>query len=92
MKTLPTLFKAGSNGKMLQWRVWSDGDTYYEEHGQIGGKLQTTPGTRCEGKNIGRANATTPSEQAEAEALAQFEKKLKAHNYAETLDAARNGE
>ena len=92
MKTFTTLYKKASTGADLQWRCWADGDTYYEEYGQIGGKLQRTPGTKCAGKNIGRANGTTPEQQAQAEALAKWEKKQKAHNYTTTLEAAQAGE
>ena len=41
--------------------------------------------TTCDGKNIGRANATTPNEQAMAEALAKRKKKLE-KEYKENID------
>ena len=91
MKTFKTLYKKSSTGKDLQWRIWVDGSTIHEEWGQIGGKLQTTSDTVKEGKNIGRANATTPQEQAESEALSKWESKLKRSGYVETLSAARAG-
>jgi ATP-dependent DNA ligase len=92
MKQFPMLYKKASTGKDLQWRIWSDGDTYFEEYGQIGGALIRTPGTKCKGKNIGRANETTAEEQASAEAQSKHESKLKRSGYVDTLEGARAGE
>ena len=91
MRTYPMLYKKASTGKDLQWRIWVDGSTIHEEWGQIGGKLQQTSDTVREGKNIGRSNETTPEEQAEAEAQSKWEKKIKAHNYTESLGDAQAG-
>lgn len=91
MKTFPTLYKLASTGKELQWRIWVDGPTYYEEYGQSAGKLQTTPGTTCQGKNVGRTNETTPEQQAESEAQSKWEKKLSTHNYTESKTDAKAG-
>jgi DNA ligase-1 len=43
------------------------------------------------GKNLGKANETTPFEQAKLEAQAQWEKKKKSKGYVETLKDARAG-
>jgi ATP-dependent DNA ligase len=76
---LPTLYKKNERGKYQQWRVWADGDTVYTEYGQVAGKLRTVS-RLCTVKNAGRSNATTPAEQALAEAKSkhreQQEKKL----------------
>ena len=68
---LQTLYRRGASGKPLQWRIWSEGADIFIEHGQVGGKLQVSR-NRAEGKNIGKANETTPERQAEIEILAEW--------------------
>lgn len=92
MKTFPTLFKKASTGKMWSWSISVDGVTIMETWGEIGGKPQSTSDTIKAGKNLGRSNATSPEEQALLEAEAKHTKKLKGHNYSETLEAAERGE
>src|ERR1700721_2746793 len=76
------LYHKGING-MITWEVWSDGAQIFTQFGQVGGKLQTTPGKLCEAKNTGKSNATTAVQQAELEAKAMYEHKLK-RSYAPT--------
>jgi DNA ligase-1 len=92
VKLLPTLYKRASTGKMLSWRIETDGAIITEVWGQIGGSLQMTSDTIRKGKNIGKANETTPETQAQAEAKSKWEKKQKAGNYNESLEAAEAGE
>lgn len=87
---LPTLYKKTSTGAIETWRIWADGDRVYTEHGQLGGKMQTTDGTRVFGKNTGRANATTAEEQAESEARSKWEQKAK-KGYVLTVAEAEAG-
>ena len=89
-KTYPTLYSLNSNGSIQQWTIGVCGKTILKEYGQIGGKIQTTTDTIEHGKNTGKANATTPEEQALAEAQAQWEKKLKS-GYCQTETEARQG-
>ncbi len=84
----PTLYHKGKTGAMVQWTVWTKGDTIFAEHGQVGGKLQVTPGIVCTGKNIGKSNEATPEEQAVQEAKAMWVYKLE-RKYSETPDAAQ---
>ena len=60
---------------MRQWRVWPDGADIVTEYGTVGGQLQTSRKT-CVAKNAGKANATTPEQQAVAEAAALHKYKL----------------
>ena len=79
---LPTLYKRGkSTGTLLEWTVWADDNKVYTKHGQVGARLQTTVGNTKHGKNIGRSNATTPQEQATAEANAAFRKRIDRGGY-----------
>jgi ATP-dependent DNA ligase len=84
----PKLYHKGKTGAMVQWCVWIEGDTIYTEHGQVGGKLQITPGVKCEAKNVGKANATTPESQAVAEARAMWVFKVE-RKYSETQEDAQ---
>jgi DNA ligase-1 len=77
MKSFPTLFSRTSTGAVQEWSVIVEGNTFYVIAGQLNGKLVTSEPTVCEGKNIGRANQTTPEEQALSEAQSKWEKKLK---------------
>ncbi len=89
-KTFPTLYKKTSAGADQFWSIETDGNTILSRWGRVGGSEQTTTDTISAGKNIGRANETTPDEQAVAEAQAQWEKK-KTRGYVENLSDARDG-
>jgi DNA ligase-1 len=71
------LYKRTKTGAVQQWAVRAEGDTITVEFGQAGGKLREKS-TTCEGKNIGRANETTPEQQAVLEADSKYRKQLKA--------------
>ena len=92
---LPTLYKLTSTGKVQVWNIGvleQDGVVSIETvYGQIDGKKQIASEVITEGKNIGRANATTPFEQACAEATSRWELKQKKH-YVQNLDEAEAGE
>lgn len=91
MKALPTLYKKSGVGKMQEWTIGTEGNVIVTSWGQVGGKLQETRDVIKSGKNIGRSNATTPEQQAEAEARSTWEKKLK-KGYCEDSGAASAGE
>jgi ATP-dependent DNA ligase len=77
MKTLPTLFSRTSTGAIQTWQMIVDGNKYYSITGQQDGKKIENEPTVCEGKNIGKKNETSPSEQALSEAQAKWDKKSK---------------
>lgn len=83
---LKTLYSRTSTGNIQQWSIFFDGDKFWTEEGIVGGKLSTTTPTVCHGKNAGRANATTPQEQAKKEAEARWKKKLKQHYFEDIKD------
>lgn len=71
----------------------SQGYTFGEivtTHGQVGGAIQETRDVVREGKNLGKANATTPLQQAEAEAQAKWTKQKK-KGYVEHYEDAKDG-
>ena len=77
---LNTLYKRDSNGKVREYNIeWTGHGVmqpgYRTVAGIQGGKMVTSEWKYTEGKNIGKVNETTPSEQAEKEAVAKWEKK-----------------
>jgi len=85
------LYKRTTTGAVQQWSQEIDGHRYRTVSGQAGGRLVTSEWTVCEGKNAGRANATTPEEQAAREVEANYTKKRKEgyHDSVEAIDTAR---
>jgi len=80
-KNWPTLFKFAKSGAIQQWEItaieYSDGTAAYEvEYGQSGGKVQAALVEVNEGKNLGKANETTPFKQATLEAESKWKKQL----------------
>lgn len=87
---LPILYKKTSTGKIQTWEVWTVDNTMYSQSGQLEGKKILSTDIILEGKNIGKANETTPTQQAELEARARWEGKKK-KKYVESLADARGG-
>lgn len=74
-KALPTLYKRTELGQIQVWTMHVDGNKFYSIEGIQGGTMTTNKPTVCAGKNIGRANETSPEEQATKEAQAKWKKK-----------------
>lgn len=91
MKKLPTLYKKGAAGELLQWSIHVEGSTLVTTWGRVDGTMQTARDTIKEGKNLGKKNETTPEQQAQAEALSRWEKQLKAKGYAQSEVDAEAG-
>lgn len=89
---LPILYKKTSTGAIQQWTISTAGATIRTSHGQVDGVQQLTQDTVTQGKNIGKKNATTPEEQAEAEARAKWTKKREREGYVEDIERAKLGE
>lgn len=75
MITYPTLYKRTSTGKIQTWFAEVEEGKFRSTAGFIDGKKTTTEWTICKGKNLGKANGTTPETQAIAEVDAQYKKK-----------------
>jgi DNA ligase-1 len=80
------VFKRASSGAIQTWRVERDGEKFRTHHGQVNGKIQVSEWTVCEGKNIGKANETSPANQAIAEVIALYKKKVTQGKYFYTLE------
>ena len=73
---MTVLYKPAKTGKTQQWQIEVQGDSFICTYGQLGGAMQKQT-TKCSGKNLGKANETTPEQQAILEAEALVTKKLK---------------
>ena len=93
---LPRLFKKTSTGAIQFWDIEAGASLFDDgmittTYGQLGtSSPQTTKDLIEEGKNVGKKNETSPVQQAEAEAKAQWEKKKK-RGYVESLNDAEGG-
>ena len=74
---LPTLYKRDTTGKIREWTIeWQDTIPGIRTIAGIkDGNLVTSEWKETEGKNEGKANATTAREQAQKEAEAEWKKK-----------------
>lgn len=88
---LPKLYKTTSTGALQFWEIEVLHRTIVTTYGQVGTESpQTTHDIILEGKNAGRANATTAEQQAELEAKAKWTKQLK-KGYVDNIQAAAAG-
>ena len=77
MNKFPILYKRTSKNQIQQWQVIANGNSYYTLEGIVDGKITQSEPHICEGKNPGKANETTATEQAYKEAQSTHEKKLR---------------
>lgn len=80
IKEFPTLYARSSNNKIVQWTISIiryNSVKITINYGEINGKLITAFENDIKGKNIGKANETTPFEQAVLQANSRINKKKK---------------
>ncbi|QQK87916.1 putative DNA ligase [Salmonella phage pSal-SNUABM-01] len=82
------LYAIDKKGEVKHWTIEVLGDTIVVRHGKLGGKMQAKE-TTVKGKNIGKANETSPAEQASREAEAKYTKQLD-KCYRPTIEEAKN--
>lgn len=87
MKTFPILYKKTKKDQAQQWQIVIDNDAFYTIEGIVGGKLTIGTPTKCKAKNVGKANETTPEQQAILEAQSKFDFKLN-QGYSEQLETS----
>lgn len=75
--TFPALYSLASTNKIKIWKIRVESNIILTEYGYIDGKMTEAKKIIAKGKNIGKANATTPNEQAVSEARSKWNKKLK---------------
>ena len=89
--SLPTLYKISNTDATQTWSIHTEDNVIVTRWGQLDGAIQETRDVVAEGKNLGKKNATTPAQQAAAEAASRHQKKLK-KGYVTTREAATAGE
>ncbi len=72
---LAKLFKRTKLGQIQTWEIEVIAGQYRTIEGILDGKITTNVFTTCLGKNIGKANETSPADQALKEAKAKAKKK-----------------
>ena len=85
------LYKRSKTGAIQQWEVFVEGDKYWTEHGQVGGKITVGVPTVCEAKNVGRSNEMSESEQAQFIARRKWEDRQKYDGYTPEINAVDKG-
>ena len=88
-KKLQTLYKIDTKGKLREWTMHIDGNSFYAVKGLVEGKKTQDKPTQTIAKNVGRSNETTPQEQALLEAQAKFQKKLDSGYALTEIDAQK---
>ena len=73
---LETIYKKTKTGATQEWTIEVVGNKYRTHSGQVGGVITTNEWTIVYGKNTGKLNETTDSEQCMKEAVAKRTKKL----------------
>ena len=86
-KKLQTLYKVDTKGKLREWTMHIDGNSFYAVKGLVDGKKTQDKATTTIAKNVGRSNETTPEAQAELQAQAKFQKKLDSGYALNEIDA-----
>ena len=89
IKTLQTLYKIDTKGKLREWTMHIDGASFYAVKGLVDGKKAQDKATTTIAKNVGRSNETTPEGQAELQAQAKFQKKLDSGYALNEVDAQK---
>lgn len=82
---LPTLYKKTQTGAIQAWTAQVKDNLVIVTYGQVGCK-EVTSIKECQGKNIGKANETTDSEQAALEAKSLWLKKVEREQYKTNID------
>jgi len=77
IKKFDTLYKRDTKGKVRQWTIHVQGNKFWTEGGLVGMKMNVAKPTSCTAKNIGHSNETSPEAQAQLEAKAKWDKKLR---------------
>lgn len=82
----PKLYKCDSNGSVRVWWMETDGNAYRTHSGVEGGAVVTSGWKYADAKNVGRANSTTPEQQALKIVQSQYTNRLSKSKYRYSLD------
>jgi DNA ligase-1 len=84
------IYKKDSTGKVRVLHIYTIGAELYQESGVLGGAMVVNKST-SKPKNLGKANETTPEQQAVLEAKSKIEKKMTA-GYFDTIEETQTEE
>lgn len=79
------LYKRSKNEKIQQWSIEIEGGRFRTTEGFIDGAQTTSEWTVCAGKSIGKANETSPEQQAAKEVTAKIQKQ-KSKGYTDKVE------
>lgn len=85
-----TIYKIDSKNKIRFLTIENQSNFVVQTSGLVGSDKPVTNRSECIAKNTGKVNATTPEEQALAEATAKLKKKLE-EGYYSTIEEAQGG-
>lgn len=77
----PPLFQMAVTGKMRFWIIACKDACFMTEYGEVNGTTVSSQWSKCEAKNVGRSNSSTPEEQALSEAYSKWMKKQDRERY-----------
>jgi len=83
------LYSRDSKGKVREWKIEVQGNSYRTISGLINGEKVISEYTVCKPKNVGKKNETTAEQQAVLEAKAHWDKKIKT-GYFESVNEIDN--
>lgn len=85
-----TLYVKTSAGNINFWSIWTEGPVVHTKWGKLDTNKPLTDSYEAEGKNIGKANETTPEEQAVLEAQSKYDKQLRLKYVHSITEAKQN--
>lgn len=71
----PILYKRSVTGKVSTWQAETESNYFRTISGFLDGQKVTSEWTECKAKNVGKKNATTDEQQAQAEVEAMYTKR-----------------
>jgi DNA ligase-1 len=85
------IYKKDSSGKIRYLSISTEGNLVVQESGVVGTNSPIYNRSACEAKNIGKANSTTPTEQAVLEANSKITEKMRLGYFNSIEEAQEKG-
>ena len=85
------IYKRDSSGKIRYLSISTEGNIIVQESGVVGTNSPIYNRSACEAKNIGKANSTTPEEQAVLEANSKITEKMRLGYFESIAEAQEKG-
>ena len=85
------IYKKDSSGKIRYLSISTEGNMVVQESGVVGTNSPVYNRSACEAKNVGKANSTTPAEQAVLEANSKITEKMRLGYFTSIEEAQEKG-